>query len=270
MRVAIRDAIRATVLGPLIRDVIIAPYRRTRLSAQAKQMALTDNAVFVCPICSYNGIFVDFNKKLKTTRRYEYCPKCGSLGRHRLQWRVLDIVLPTITGGNTSALHFAPEKYFVARLRGAFESYKTSDLFRRDVDIHADLCNLPMSNNSFDFIYASHVLEHIPDDRQAMREIYRVLKPGGVAILPVPMNNKKETIEYDRAVPEEDGHVRSPGIDYFDRYRAIFDSVDVFSSDYFSGEASDNQLTTWIMSEDTPPVDRRLLDYVPVCRKRAA
>lgn len=50
----------------------------------------------------------------------------------------------------------------------------------------ADVTNYPTSNNVFDVIFFNHVLEHIPDDDKALREVFRILKPGGLLILGVP------------------------------------------------------------------------------------
>jgi ubiquinone/menaquinone biosynthesis C-methylase UbiE len=78
-------------------------------------------------------------------------------------------------------------------------------------------------DNSFDAIYCSHVLEHIPDDRAAMRELFRVLKPGGWAILQVPLDSTRETTYEDPSITSFEAreraywqadHVRLYGRDY--------------------------------------------------------
>ena len=127
-------------------------------------------------------------------------------------------------------LHVAPETFFQEFFRTRFGQYETADLVRTDVDHQVDLIALPFANESYDFIFASHVLEHILDDRKALTEIWRVLKPGGIAILPVPLVSEY-TIEYPEPNPDEAGHVRAPGYtDYFDRYREIFGHVELISS----------------------------------------
>jgi ubiquinone/menaquinone biosynthesis C-methylase UbiE len=81
----------------------------------------------------------------------------------------------------------------------------------------------------FDIVYASHVLEHIKEDSEAISEIRRVVKPGGIAVLPVPIVGN-ETIEYPEENPYEFGHVRAPGPDYFEKYRKFFSKVDTYQS----------------------------------------
>jgi len=87
-----------------------------------------------------------------------------------------------------------------------------------------DITNIPYEDNSFGVILCSHVLEHIPDDRKAMRELYRVLKPGGWAILQVPIIRDKTFEDFSITKPEDRervfgqwDHVRAYGKDYRDR-----------------------------------------------------
>jgi predicted SAM-dependent methyltransferase len=84
-------------------------------------------------------------------------------------------------------------------------------------------------------VFASHVLEHVIDDDRAMKEIRRVLRCGGVALLPVPIHGDT-TDEYPEPNPTETNHVRCPGRDYFDKMAAVFSSVRVFSSEDFSDQ----------------------------------
>ncbi len=79
-------------------------------------------------------------------------------------------------------------------------------------------------------VFASHVLEHVPDDRKAIGEIRRVLKPNGIAVLPVPLV-ANTTVEYPEPNPHERYHMRAPGYDYLDRYLACFSRVDKYASD---------------------------------------
>jgi len=151
-------------------------------------------------------------------------------------------------------IHFSPEPALRNRFRDMFGGYRTAGL--RNTEIYADLTDLPFEDDSCDFIYASHILEHISNDEQAIREIARVLRPGGMAVLPVPIV-RKNTEEYGCPNPNEHGHVRAPGPDYFDKYRRDFSRVDVFKSDAF-----DSSYQTWDMRSDCSHPD-----YVPVCYK---
>lgn len=112
--------------------------------------------------------------------------------------------------------------------------YLSADLYAKDVMEHFDLCDIPYSAETFGVIYCSHVLEHIPDDRKAIAELYRVLKPGGFAVLNLPIygeltvedSSVTDPAERRRLFGQED-HVRSPGLDYVERYRAAGFRVDL-------------------------------------------
>jgi ubiquinone/menaquinone biosynthesis C-methylase UbiE len=116
------------------------------------------------------------------------------------------------------------------------------------------------------------VLEHIKEDDLALREVARILAPGGVALLPVPVVAHR-TIEYPDAVPTEFNHVRAPGLDYFERFKAHFRRVEIHRSDEFS---DDYQTWAWEDRSMWPNSDfpyrepmpgERHLDSVPVCFK---
>jgi SAM-dependent methyltransferase len=262
----LRDMVRSTIAGPLIRDLIVIPYRRQQWRRDVRRRTATDPARFECNLCGYRGLFATLHGAGGPDRAYAVCPNCGSCERHRLQKEVLDRVLPDFEPSRKSILHFAPERFLKRRLKSAFGVYRTADLFRADVDVKADITNLPMPDESYDVVYASHVLEHVPDDRKAVTEIYRILNPGGIAILPVPINVAGRTVEYGAARPEEHGHVRAPGLaDYFDRYREVFDGVTVFSSDDFEGDGCDHQTYVRLRTADG---ESRIPDFVPVCFKR--
>ena len=226
---------------------------------------------FECPICNYTGPFADLHG-FAGDRQHAICPKCGALERHRLQYLVVSDVMAHMNVSGMKMLHFAPEVFFKKMFSDRFRSYETADLFMKGVNYKADLQNLPFKDDTYDFVYASHVLEHIPDDTKAIQEISRVLKPNGVAILPVPIVCEK-TIEYASANPLEAGHVRAPGVDYFEKYRACFDKVQVCASDYFPEKYQlfiYEDRTVWPTKECPlrPPMQgKRHSDFVPVCLK---
>jgi SAM-dependent methyltransferase len=221
---------------------------------------------YLCPLCAYSGPFI--NERPETgLRRHARCPRCNALERHRLQWAVVKPLLASRPG--LRLLHVAPEPCLASGL-SQLTRYITGDLFRRDVDHRIDLTDLPFRDGYFDVVYASHVLEHISDDGAAIREVRRVLRPGGFAVLPVPVIGGR-TIEYGAPNPHEAGHVRCPGIDYFGRYRAAFTRVDVVTSDEVPGEIQPyvyEDQTRWpptMPLRPAVPGDRHL-DYVPICQ----
>ncbi len=142
--------------------------------------------------------------------------------------------------------------------------YITTDLNSPIADVKADICDLPFSNNEFDFIICNHVLEHIPDDTKAMQELYRILKPGGLAILQVPYNSDLEKTFEDDSItdPKERArifgqydHVRVYGMDYFEKLRSIG----------FKVEAVD--YTKKFSDQDIQKFRLALGELIPVCRK---
>jgi len=157
-------------------------------------------------------------------------PSTLSLERHRLLWLYLQNQTDFFSA-NHKVLHFAPEQAFYKRFRKMKNlDYTTTDLNSPLADVKADICDLPFADNTYDFIFCNHVLEHIPDDHKAMKELFRVLKPGGTAILQIPQDlNREKTFEDDSITdPKERAkifgqydHVRIYGRDYFDKLRKI-------------------------------------------------
>jgi SAM-dependent methyltransferase len=226
-------------------------------------------AKFECPICGYRGPFKDINPPTGL-RQHAECPNCSSVERHRLQFLVTQSVLEGMDTSQMRMLHFAPEAFFRDFFAQRFGKYETADLDMPDVTHNVDLCALPFADSSYDFVFASHVLEHIPDDKKAIREIRRILRPSGIAILPVPVVSES-TIEYSEPNPHESDHVRAPGFDYFDRYAAHFSRVARFASDSFPDRYQlfvYEDRSRWPTAEfplRTAMVGEKHIDIVPVC-----
>ncbi len=178
-----------------------------------------------CPVCrAFSAKFQPFGVPRRPDAR---CPVCGSLERHRLLWHYLtQTLLPSRTGTQTF-LHFAPLPIFrdrFSRMRGV--EYVTADIIDPDVHVHLSLPDMPARAAAFDIVLCSHVLEHIPDDAHAMREIWRVTAPGGVAVFMVPLN-RETTLEGVHLSADERQrlygnpyHVRDYGWDIVQRLEA--------------------------------------------------
>lgn len=187
-----------------------------------------------CPVCE------------KSTRRFltmrgrkdSKCP-CGSLERHRALWLLFQQRANLFDGRDKKVLHLAPEACTTERLRQKLgRGYITADLMSPRADISLDICDNPFRDNYFDVILCSHVLEHVPDDRKAMREFFRVLKPGGWAIMLVPMSTKPTFEDPSVTDPKERArvfgqwdHVRQYGPDFADRLRESGFNVEVIKTD---------------------------------------
>jgi predicted SAM-dependent methyltransferase len=186
----------------------------------------------ICPIC--NSSFKEFGSFGVITRSNAKCLYCDSLERHRLLWKYLHEQSDLFSGRALSLLHFAPEPCYYEIFDGLKSiSYFPCDLYPElyELDGRAriqkiDITQIPFPAESVDVILCNHVLEHIPDDSQAMRELHRVLKKGGWAILQVPIDNMRETTYEDNSItdPEkrekafgQSDHVRIYGNDYVSR-----------------------------------------------------
>lgn len=186
---------------------------------------------FECPVCLYTGPFLDA-KDPTGFRPHAMCPNCSALERHRVLWLALEKLSKTKDFERLSLLHFAPEPELEGLFRRSFGTYATADLYAEGVDHQVDLRDLPFANASFDVVIASHVLEHIKEDDKALKEIRRILRPSGFAVLQVPIVGDI-TVEYPEPNPLEWGHVRAPGEDYLNRYLEFFSRVEKFRSSEF-------------------------------------
>jgi len=154
------------------------------------------------------------------------CPKCGSLERHRLLWLWLQH-RTNFFSDRLSVLHVAPERAFKRRFaRLPNLEYLSADLDSPFADVRLDVTDIEFDDCTFDVVVCNHVLEHVPEDRKAMRELQRILKPGGWAVLLVPFDQDRAVTYEDWAIvePEERerafgqyDHVRVYGRDYVDR-----------------------------------------------------
>ncbi|WP_283628089.1 TDP-N-acetylfucosamine:lipid II N-acetylfucosaminyltransferase [Shewanella baltica] len=218
--------------------------------------------IYHCPLCDYRGELLSFRGRL-----YAQCPHCLSLERHRFQCKILQKILHDKNTQLMHALHFAPEPGLKAFFGHRFGKYVTADIAMPDVDINVDIQALPFADETFDLVFASHVLEHIPDDRKALSEIRRVLKPKGMAILPVPIV-AAATIEYIAPDPLQDNHVRAPGLDYYERYEDYFSSCIFYSSEEVDAEC---QPFVFIGESYQHPLrvdEHKMKDIIPVCYRQ--
>jgi SAM-dependent methyltransferase len=153
---------------------------------------------------------------------------CRSLQRPRLGWLFLNSSAVDISHHRTAMLHIAPEPALAARLQRLENvKYLSADLFDRKAMVKMDITQIDYPDCSFDLVYCSHVLEHVGDDRKALGEFWRVLKPSGKAIILVPILGQvtfedasiTDPVERERAYGQHD-HVRSYGHDFAQRLEA--------------------------------------------------
>ena len=198
----------------------------------------------------------------KNNRHRAKCPKCGELERARMAMLVVNQIYDDHKASQTDVLHISPENFLRKIFKKKYKSYISSDLYRKDVDHQFDIEEIPYPDNSFDLVFASHVLEYVKNDKKAINEIKRVLRPGGLAFLPVPMLHDK-TIDFEERPPNK-RIIRETGVDYFDRYREVFTEVKVYEPSSF-GEG----FNLTIDMEDESSTERRMYqlpNLLPVCK----
>jgi SAM-dependent methyltransferase len=201
-----------------------------------------------CPIChahlkaflpegEHHAVFTEKSIVGGGWRSNVVCPICGSRDRERLAYLYFKN-RPHLLSGGTKLLHIAPEHNLSSWLRSMAEvDYVSADFARDDVDLKIDLTMIPFPNSTFDAIICNHVLEHIPNDRAAMAELFRVLKPNGWAMLHVPISlsltatyedfSITDPIGRERAFGQND-HVRIYAMDYVDRLKQAGLAVELF------------------------------------------
>jgi SAM-dependent methyltransferase len=198
----------------------------------------------------------------KNNRHRAKCPKCGELERARMAMLVVNEIYDEHKASQTDVLHISPENFLRKIFKKKYKSYISSDLYRKDVDHQFDIEDIPYTDNSFDLVFASHVLEYVKNDKKAINEIKRVLRPGGLAFLPVPMLHDK-TIDFEERPPNK-RIIRETGVDYFDRYREIFTEVKVYDPSSFN-----EKFNLTIDMEDESSTERRMYqlpNLLPVCK----
>ena len=192
-------------------------------------------------------------------------PSTLSLERHRLMWLYLKDETDFFTS-QKKVLHMAPEQCFINRFKKLKNlDYTTADLYSPIVDVKADILNLPFDDNSFDIVFCNHVLEHIKDDKKAMQELYRVLKPNGMGIFQIPQDLSLDKTYEDFSItsPEERtkhfgqyDHVRIYGKDYFNKLENV--GFEVHQIDY-SKKISDELIKKYCLVKG---------EILPVCFKK--
>jgi SAM-dependent methyltransferase len=153
------------------------------------------------------------------------CPICMSIERHRLACLFFEKKTNLFEQGSKKLLHIAPEEALRTRFKAIRDlDYLSADLEATDAMVKMDITNIQFPDNSFNVIFCSHVLEHVLEDRKAMREFYRVLTEGGWLVVIVPDFSDKTFEDSNVTSPEERekvfgqrDHVRIYGQDFRER-----------------------------------------------------
>ena len=188
-----------------------------------------------CPLC--NRTFRRFFSIPANRRKDAECPYCCSKERHRLL--CLYLLQKKLVLHGKRMLHFAPDPSFLRMFRRQNGlNYHTADLKGDYVDERVDICSLPHPDKSFDFVICFHILEHILDDRIALKELFRVLKDSGTLFVMVPLYGETTFEDSSVVTPAkrkqlfgQEDHVRKYGWDILDRFRAAGFETSLFTAD---------------------------------------
>ncbi|MFN5149578.1 MAG: class I SAM-dependent methyltransferase [Flavobacteriia bacterium] len=177
-----------------------------------------------CPVCERSfSKFLSYGSAV-AHRENVLCPYDLTLERHRLMWLYLRSETNFFTTKKLDVLHIAPEQCFHKRFKQQKNlHYLTGDLVSPIADMHFDLHSIPLEDDRFDVIFCNHVLEHVDDAAQCLRELNRVMKPGGWGIMQVPQ-------DFTRAKTFEDPTIKTP--EEREKYYWQKDHVRLFGRDY--------------------------------------
>lgn len=212
-----------------------------------------------CPVCE---------KKFKRFLAYGYgeqnrpnvlCPNDFTLERHRLMWLYLKEFSNFFTAEKLEVMHVAPEQCFLNDFKKQKNlNYVTSDLESPIADMHFDLHEIPLEDNKYDVIFCNHVMEHVDDYHQCMKELYRIMKPGGWGIMQVP-------VDYSREETYEDPSITDPK--EREKHFWQYDHVRLFGKDYPKKlEAAGFEVESWDYKANIKPevYERYRLDPVEI------
>lgn len=197
---------------------------RLKKLIQGFRKVVLQGSKFYCPLCNagYSRFLVTGVQRRPNAR----CPGCDSLERHRLLWVALEHLWKrNVFKSGGRMLHVAPEQCLRKQLEDRYD-YVSVDMFADNIQVRTDITALCFPDNSFDAIICNHVLEHVPADRTALAELYRVLKHGGWGSIQVPMETGEtredlsivDPVARERLYGQSD-HVRQYGDDFRDRLR---------------------------------------------------
>jgi SAM-dependent methyltransferase len=232
----VSTALAITALGPLA----------VRIGARDKH----------CPCCGWRGSrFMPF----MATGYIVFdtlCPACESSPRHRAH-RVFYEKRLGFSSRAGKLLYFAPERNLVYFRQNPALEVKTSSYPDGDSDYHLDILDMPFPDDTWDYIVCHRVIEHLKDDRAGMAAFLRVLKPGGFAVISVPIDHEKPTsIDYGKPNPLENEHYYYYGMDFVQRIPPGF-RVEAFRFSETFSEREHHELSL-------------IEDFIFVCHKDAA
>ena len=192
-----------------LKNVLRGPYEYgTYVRYKTMERLFPDDKVYACPCCGIrfshltDGGFRNYpaiynSKRYQHMRQDVLCPFCHSLPRHRILATWCDQHMDSLRGKRI--LYFALENGMNRWFKRNGISVITADLYN-PADLKLDMDNIDQADCSWDIVFCNHVLEHVPDFKQALRELRRILKPGGRLICSFPIDSNYATVDEDRTL----------------------------------------------------------------------
>jgi SAM-dependent methyltransferase len=167
---------------------------------------------YLCAVCE------ERHRKFISAHSDLICPRCGSLSRTR---RLFNLIDERYLKPGIAILDFSPSRSFYRKMKKGGFNYLSSDLSDNFIsDVAFDITGIDVENNHFDLILCYHILEHVEQDKKAMNELYRVLRPGGHCVVQTPFKEGNIYEDYSIRSSEErlkhfgqDDHVRIYSVD---------------------------------------------------------
>ena len=218
----------------------------------------------LCPVCGYQSSRFMTHVGAGYVVRNAMCPRCGSFPRHRGFAVLLDRLrqrLDRLEGTAGLRLLFAPEpsmKRLLEPFVGDLEGVDLNPI--NDLVTHReDIMKLSFDDDSVEFLSCFHVVEHVPDDVQALNELRRVLRPSGLAILNVPITfGRWDTVSFGRPNPLLNDHYFDYGEDFSIKVAASglggvgYRLSDIVNSDDFARMALQDELIYVLEKSEVP------------------
>ena len=210
-------------LPRVLRKVLYRAFVFTWVAIRPLLVWLNRKADTYCPVCGNRSRYLMHRTNAPGG---ELCPICFSRARHRFSWLFMTRKMRLDDFTTRRFLHLAPEVEFTRRFKSLPGlAYSSADLGHPGAMHRLDLTAIDRPDASFDAIYCSHMLEHIPDDRKAMRELERTLAAAGWLLVQVPLDKDSPTKEDFSVVDPKQrerefgqwDHVRVYGMDIAER-----------------------------------------------------
>jgi SAM-dependent methyltransferase len=210
-------------LGGKNADGIPSGALRSIDAAMRTDQGMKSNCAAECPICGGTTFVAGPKGRMSPNGMLPRCATCQSLERHRM-FRIMFERLGVDAFADMRAIQFSPDPTLDPKWFRSFELSVYGE--GKGIDIQS----IDKADGAYEFVACSHVLEHVADDRKALRELLRITSATGLLFLVVPDPFREEkTRDWGFAKPEKHGHFRVYGADIAERFSRYLPNQAVFS-----------------------------------------